>query len=104
MRAKLGGVIGPAVEVAVDRGRRAASAISARTASRAASAAVTSPPSASAKVPSPANRSSGRLAPPTASRTAATSAASPSAVAWRKAPDGKATGWPDRLIVTGCGS
>ena len=42
-----------------------------------------------------------RRAPPTASRTAATSAASPSAVAWRKAPGGKATGRPDRLIVTG---
>ena len=43
-------------------------------------------------------------APPTASRTAATRAASPSAVACRKAPWGSATGMPLSVTVTGSGS
>ena len=45
-----------------------------------------------------------RRASPTASRTAATRAASPSAVACRKAPCGSGTGTPPRVTVTGSGS
>ena len=59
----------------------------------------------------PARRCRGRRtdrrrcrASPTASRTAATSAASPSAVACRKAPCGSGTGTPPSVIVTGSGS
>ncbi len=52
-------------------------------------------------MPSPANRSATRFAPPTPSRTSSTRTASASREAWRKAPGGSLTLAPERSISGG---